>query len=306
MKRFLICAAAAIVALASCSKTQVVYNEAPEEIGFKAVSGVMTKAATTLDGHTDMGVYAHYATNKAEYFSNAEFESYDPYWKGNPVQYWPLGGAELNFVFYAPYNSTTGIIGRAYDASNNTLTIAVDNTNVQTNWLYGSAMTTGSKATDIAIVSPTMKHLLAKIEVNLTGTVSINKMTLTATEQKEIATINYSTSSSTVTWTNNNDPVNRVLLESTVELGAEAKKYECYVIPGQTQTSIVLNYSLPSGSATDYSISLSSLGIWTAGAKYIYNIKVEPGEILFNPQVEEWSPETTTNIQFNDGTGQIL
>ena len=47
MKRFFVCAAAAIVALASCSKTQVVYNDAPEEIGFKAVSGVMTKAPIT-------------------------------------------------------------------------------------------------------------------------------------------------------------------------------------------------------------------------------------------------------------------
>lgn len=46
MKRLVILAAA-IVALASCAKTQVVYNEEPQEIAFKTVSGVMTKGPVT-------------------------------------------------------------------------------------------------------------------------------------------------------------------------------------------------------------------------------------------------------------------
>ena len=71
MKRFFICAAAAIVALASCSKTEVVNTSAPEEIGFKAVTGAITKAeqdAATLDGA--MGVFAFVHGESTSYFSN--------------------------------------------------------------------------------------------------------------------------------------------------------------------------------------------------------------------------------------------
>ena len=42
MKRLFILAAAT-VALASCAKTQVVYNEEPQEIAFRQVENVMTK-----------------------------------------------------------------------------------------------------------------------------------------------------------------------------------------------------------------------------------------------------------------------
>lgn len=44
MKRFFILASAAIVALASCAKTEVVYKDAPEQIAFKQITGPMTKA----------------------------------------------------------------------------------------------------------------------------------------------------------------------------------------------------------------------------------------------------------------------
>ena len=56
MRRFFILASAAIVALASCAKTQVVYNDAPEEIALKTVNMPMTKAAY----NQDLGVVAFY------------------------------------------------------------------------------------------------------------------------------------------------------------------------------------------------------------------------------------------------------
>ena len=44
MKKLIICAAVAIAALASCTKTQVINTEDPQEIGFKVITGKMTKA----------------------------------------------------------------------------------------------------------------------------------------------------------------------------------------------------------------------------------------------------------------------
>ena len=307
MKRLFIIASAAIVALASCSKTQVVYNDAPEEIGFKAVTGVMTKA--NLDGHTTMGVFANLSDGKADYFTpsnNAKFIE-GTQWKGETPRYWPLGNANLDFVFYAPY-SETGIT-RTYTETpaENTLKIAVDNSTTQTNWLYGDAMKTGNKSTAVADVSPTMKHLLAKITINLTGTVTLKQMTLTGTEQKETATINYGVTPVTVNWTNENATKDWTFLTEDATLGAEVggNTFTCYVIPTTDQTSITLNYALSGGAATDYTIDLSPLDNWKAGYNYIYNIIVEPGEIIFSPQVEPWTDEVS-GIQFNEGQGDIL
>ena len=62
MKRLFILAAAT-VALASCAKTQVVYNEEPQEIAFRQVENVMTKggAGTSLGNwsNASMGVFAY-------------------------------------------------------------------------------------------------------------------------------------------------------------------------------------------------------------------------------------------------------
>ena len=62
MKRLFILASAAIVALASYTKTQVVYTEAPEEISFKQVTNVMTKAGALQTGV--LGVFAHQGENE--------------------------------------------------------------------------------------------------------------------------------------------------------------------------------------------------------------------------------------------------
>ena len=92
MKRLFILATAAIVALASCAKTEVVYTDAPEEIGFKAVTGAMTKAAI-LDGtytETDMYVYSWKNEDKTEYESVTIFSNGgDGNFKATPSLYYP-------------------------------------------------------------------------------------------------------------------------------------------------------------------------------------------------------------------------
>ena len=73
MKRLFILASAAALMLASCAKTTVVYNEAPEEIGFKAVTGVMTKAHVEWNQETSkLGVFAIYQDNNL-YLENKIF-----------------------------------------------------------------------------------------------------------------------------------------------------------------------------------------------------------------------------------------
>lgn len=313
MKRLFILASAAIVALASCSKTQVVYNDAPEEIGFKTYAGAMTKA---LDEHTTMGVFARPTAgyDVEDYFTNALFQEGTP-WTGSPAQYWPLGNAALDFVFYAPHTNPNGPTWTYTAADNNKLTITVDNSTTQTNWLYGSKMETGSKLNPVAAPNPVMKHLLAKITINLTGTIKLNDVAFTDTKQTETATVSYTGGTSSVEWSDTGAEVKWNKDKATykdsednnvtfpVTLNANAITASFYVIPS-IQTTIALNYAVGESSAADHAVTLE--GNWIAGKHYTYNVNAEPGEITFSPTVEDWTLETATDIQFNEGTGEIL
>ncbi len=311
MKRFFICAAAAIVALASCSKTEVVNTSAPEEIGFKAVTGAITKAPLGDQDHETMGVFANYTEGKGIYFDDAMFVE-GTEWVGSPIQYWPLTGS-LDFAFYAPYNKDAA--SRVYTTSPaaNTMSIIVDNSTTQVDWLYGADVKTGTKNSPIADVSPTMKHLLAKIEINVKGSssVKINEITLTGTKQKETATINYATGE--LTWTNANTPVDWNFLANTTPAtdpfvldSNSPKTFTCYVIPS-AQTSFVLHYAISGVNAPNHTHSLTTFAGWEAGKKYVYNITVTPGEIKFTPDVTDWDPDLNGNsVEDDDKTVSIL
>ena len=176
--------------LASCAKTTVVYNEAPEEISFKKVTNVMTKVETTLGDwkKSDMGVYAVKTGDQTNvYLNNAQFAKHgvNDYWSGGdgttPKQYyWPFQGS-LDFYVYAPYSANL-----AFDSSNNKLSATTftnaDYTNDNTysgasaynfncvDLMYGASVVTGSKRDDALPVS--LKHALAKVIVKVSASVA--------------------------------------------------------------------------------------------------------------------------------------
>ena len=101
MKRFFILATAAIVALASCAKTEVVYNDAPEQIAFKQITGAMTKA---FGNYTTLGVFAYQDSKK--HFENYTFTHDGVKGWTNPDAVWPYEG-DLTFTVYAPAATAT-------------------------------------------------------------------------------------------------------------------------------------------------------------------------------------------------------
>ena len=110
MKKFYVFAAVAIAALASCTKSEVVYNQEQQEIGFRQFTGAMTKAdpsTTALPTGTSMGVFSYLSGTETEYFKNAEFacKSGATKWSGKTPYYWPLQGT-LDFVLYAPHQAS--------------------------------------------------------------------------------------------------------------------------------------------------------------------------------------------------------
>lgn len=125
MKKVLFLAVVSLAA-ASCLKNEAFVVETPQELTFKAVSNVATKADAQLEGtllNEDYRIYASATQRKADgsvenasYFTDKPFATADSpvtaastyhamelvedVWQQSPI-YWPLGGCLVDYVAYA-------------------------------------------------------------------------------------------------------------------------------------------------------------------------------------------------------------
>lgn len=311
MKKFFFYAAA-IVALASCSKTQVVYNDAPQEIGFKAVTGAITKAEseepTTLSGNIDMGVFAFVNSGKALYFENIKFTANNNVWTGG--QYWPLQSS-LDFVVYAPHGTAS--------YTNNTLTVSnVNNTGkttiaTQTDCLYGAEYFDDEDGNGYLKeqVSTNLKHALAKVTLNFSGSnVTVNSVYLEKPTLQGSYTVNYGASAPAgpvADWgTPTAETTNLQLTEiSGAELAlavednpetndvneaavAKTASVSIMVVPAAV-SDILIEYKIK-GTDDILDAEIPLTGTWASGTHYIYNITISPNAIEFTaPTIADWA-----------------
>lgn len=285
MKRLFILASAAIVALAACTKTEVVYTEAPAEIGFKAFTGAMTKADLGDNADAKLGVAANQNPSGDPFFGNTPFSSTDgTAWTGG--QYWPLTGA-LDFYVYAPYSATS--VG----FNSKTFTITVDNKTTQTDWLYGETALIGkTKSSDADAMAVTLKHALAKVTVNVAPGTGVSDVVLNVTNTRQAGTlqVNYTTPATpSVSWS-------EVALGETMNW-AVTSGTAFYVVP-TAQTSFALTYTLNGVEGLTHTHPLD--GDWVAGKSYVYNVNVAPGEITIYPTVEVWDTDLNGNTLADD------
>ena len=282
MKRFFILASAAIVALASCAKTEVVYNDAPEEIAFKQITNVMTKA-DDLSG--SMGVYAYY--NGASYFGKTEFaqQTGETYWTAADPKYWPVSG-NVGFVMYAPFDATV----ESTSMDNLTFTkSAGDNKDL----LYGTV--TSAKTQNAVPV--TFNHALTNVFVNVKGDASVTLVSVELLEVGDAGTGEVDFSNSKVTWTAT--AVKSPVIYNTEQAlsSTPIPCTSCLVLPAEEldEQQIKLTYKV-AGSVgnltytTDTGVGTNVLGTaWESGKKYIYNITVGVDEIMFDADVADWT-----------------
>lgn len=292
MKRFFICAAAAIVALASCSKTEVINNEPQMEIGFKAITSVATKAEQTTTNLGTMGVYAYLNEGKSAYFGNTQFaKGAGDLWVATPSKYWPLVHT-LDFVVYAPYAET----GTECNSSTKILTVSTSNKGYteitdQTDFLYGAEYydNTDDKGygKGNAHVPVNLKHAQAKIVVTFTGdgNVTLNDAKLTGVALTGKYTVDYTQTTPVAAWSEHAD-VTDVTMATTYGL-ANSKTYTLLAVPYTTASKIKFNYTLAGGAPLDHTIDLAA---WEPGKEYTYNISITPMEIKFKPEVTTWEP----------------
>lgn len=292
MKRFFILASAAIVALASCAKTEVRYdNTEPQEIAFKQLTDAMTKAsdlATTVP----LGVIAHYTPDGSLYFDNTQF-TYEaaPAAAWQADKYWPFEG-NLDFTVYAPY-------GTAEYASN---VLTIDNVTAADVLYYGKQryVSTSKKAT----VPVVLKHASAKIIVKVKGSnlYTLTDLKLNGYNKTGNVKVTYGTSgnydATAVETESGATPADFQFLSSGNQgLTADpvAVGDECYVLPGN-QTSFTLTFIQDAENDITFTKNITLSDEWEANHQYLYTINITADEIYLTATVEAWEPETPTSI----------
>lgn len=310
MKKFYVFAAVAIAVLASCTKSEVVYNQGQQEIGFRQFTGAMTKAdpsTTALPKETSMGVFSYLSGTETEYFKNAEFacKSGATKWSGKTAYYWPLQD-NLDFVLYAPYQAS----GATYTPSTKVLNVTIaDNSTAQTDYLYGKDfyVNTSKPATPSDGVPVVLKHALSKVTIaakaNAASIFTVTSILLKNTIQKGSYTVTYTTDAddftSSVTGStdaNAKKDMEYVSSESGWSLAADFSNDNTaskLVVPS-AQTSIVLTYKMK-GSETPLTATVNLTGTWDTGKHYTYNLTLTADEILFVPEVQDWDNQTASN-----------
>lgn len=302
MKRLVILAAA-VFTLASCAKTQVVYNEEPQEIAFKTVSGVMTKApvtGTTFD--QAMTVYAwKNETGYPNYFESIVFTKDGSIWKGTPSQFYPSTGS-LNFVAYTDYDNITLDDPTSHHSYTYTLT---DNTTYQNDFMVSSYIYNEDK--DSGDVPILFTHALSLIEVNFkcTGTnVTIKEVELAGTKQVGNVTVTYDDTPTDDNlpvignWTSTGDPKNCNKVADpgmVITAGSDFVNFARFlVVPdsGATGKTLSITYDL-NGNEITHPIDLTEAEAytWEQGKKHIFNITFGIQEITFSPEVNDWTGE---------------
>lgn len=316
MKKVFIGAAAMIIALASCSKISVVNNDAPQEIGLKAIAGTMTKAPITAFGEgTNMGVYADYkgaATGSVyqAYFADFEFHKNGSSWAGwedgsHSPKYYPVSGT-LDFFAYSP-KCTAITAGRDGETG---LTFAYTLASNKTNQYdvlvseIRSGVTKPNAATDVAIK---FKHALSLIDINVkkTGTAAIvvKSITLTGTNHAGTATVTYADRVNetfpAISWLAT-DALGSDLINTVLTLGNGFSDYntgaDLLVVPTTgVAKSMTIVYTIDGGIDLSHTFSLGDTGNWAPSTKYTYDITVGPLEITINPSITEWTSAATSD-----------
>ena len=124
MKKLMILAGAALVALVACNKSETVVKSADNEISFKAMTNVATKAdpellGTNLPDSYTMRVSAtsrdvNGTIETPKFFTGKTFAyNASHIWTTTPKVYWPLGGSSLDFLALAFPSTAATVVDAA-------------------------------------------------------------------------------------------------------------------------------------------------------------------------------------------------
>ena len=326
----------AVVALASCAKTEAVYMEDQAEIKIKPATALATKAnvLAAIDGTEypvaeNFDVYAYWANLPAgSEFTTAdgvtkylgengavEFTNKGNYWGGTTTYYWPKNGS-LRFAAYSPSN-----VDMAHDLDTDTYTVTgyEHPTTTATTWDLLVAPTSKSYTAMTAAenVSVVFEHALSWITVKVVAkdaeaakAFDIKKVTIN--DVNSVANLNAAMADGIQVeeWSNHNTPVAYVVYEGSQAVTETATVIETTpdgtVIIPQATTTITVDYTqnaLEGTPALDNQQVTVDLVLdaedtpWEPGKHYVYTLVFGLDEILINPSVVDWEDVIVNDVE---------
>ena len=296
MKKMMFLAAAAVVVLSGCVKSEGVDLGGKKAIGFKAFNEVAARGPIEGTAYPSDGKFVVFSVldnGSTEYFAPTVFSDGDSNseWSGETPRYWPSTGV-LDFAAYHPA-SLDGDVTPTYSSGIASIKIEkIDNETAQDDIMFSNVVDDANCAAH-ATQPMVFNHALAWIEVHVAAEKAnlfkVTSLKLNNTVQGGTLTITPA-ATSTAAWSAPTAGVDMPIVKSATDVPTTAAKIgnDVLVVPGE-QTSIDLTYTLDGVEITHPTITLN--GNWDMGKKYVYTINFSVNEITFTPSVvNSWDP----------------
>ncbi len=174
MKKYIILAAAAVMAIAACTKTEVA-PESQREISFEVANGIQTKATGSVYNNGTFGTYAWFK-NTDEFMVNEQVDQSGGVWKTvDHTFYWPKTGS-ISFISYSPFAGTSDTPGTVPAITKNSITYT-GITAGSTDLMYADRATCSSNMNEVTDsdtadsgfsgVPTVFRHALAKLSFKI-------------------------------------------------------------------------------------------------------------------------------------------
>ena len=322
----------AIAAIASCAKTEAVYEGADSEIKLVPVTALQTKAnvLAAIDGTEyptaeNFDVYGYWKngddsnyTDGASYFGGAvEFTNKGNYWGGVKTYYWPKNGT-LRFAAYSP-SSLDVDHNQEGDTFTKTGYVQPSNTAETYDFLVAPTSAPYTAMTAAEKVSVVFEHALSWITIKVVAkdavaqevftikNITINGVNTKADFEASMLgkeMVDYES------WSNWGTPAEYVVFNGEQAVTGEATVIEdtaagTLVIPQET-TSLTVTFDQKGVNGTlDTPGMTQTLDLvldtedtpWEPGKHYNYTLVFCLDEILINPSVADWEEVVVNEIE---------
>lgn len=290
-KQAFICALLAAVLLPGCSEDRENTSQPTDgRVALEATSGIRMNTRAydkTWEAGDAIGIYmlngdvtdgdgnSKYTTDqKAE---NGSFTAAE-----GQTLYFPVDGAQRDFVAYYPYRETL--------ADGNVYTVDVSRQTPQKDIdLMGAAKVTGKDKTDpqVAFV---FTHKLVKLDITLQADgVSLTDADLAGT----IVSISNQQTAATYNVVTGGEATVTAGTPAEIALHTDGLKAEGIVLPVATTENMVLTFTVPGLGNQAFHWSVNSADkskTFEAGSKYLYTITIGKAGVEVSSKVEDWTP----------------
>lgn len=293
MKKIFLFAAAAMVSLSGCVKTDEVYTGGVQEMIFKsavvrgAIEGNTFTGSMTVAGAWDAEKDGTYV----EYFEPTKFVDAAGVWSGEPARYWPNTG-NMDFLAYYPYG--VGTLTATYNANKlaGLSVTGIVNEAAQHDVLFSDRLTV--EAPQASPQALYFHHALAQLKVTFATNLEDEEVKIVSVTVANVVFDGDLTvtagATSTAAWSNTSTPKNFAFANTpagNLTDAANAETTPLLIVPTGTQTEMTIVYTL-NGHQQTKDVDLSGYAAWAMGNKYIYNFTIGAKEIQFTCEVDEW------------------